>query len=213
MKNEKLCRTVRQLAVTPSEDLSPFQREQLQEHLAVCVDCTNRQKNYEALRMRIHAATALEPVVDLTPQWSQMRRAMIQQQKRMQRGGSGRTAIYTIAKWAWPVTTWIWTTIIIAFLVQFVPNLFTLPDATISMKTTWAAVVIGWLVTHNNILIQEMLRVIAIGLAFLLVAIPPLAFGLKQALRNVEQDRQHNGIDKLLDVLQQDTISAQLEQI
>ncbi len=72
MKNKKICHAMRNLAVTPSNDLSPSQHEQLQEHLAVCTDCATMQRNYAALRTRIRDAVAQELAPDLTPQWSQI---------------------------------------------------------------------------------------------------------------------------------------------
>lgn len=122
-----------------------------------------------------------------------------------------RIVTYHTAKWAWIITAWIWITIIIAFLVQFVPNLLTLPDAATSMKSTWTAVAMDWLVTPNPIPVEDSLRVMALIVALLLVVIPPLAFGLKQALRDVEQDRLREDFDKLIDVLQQDSIWLQTE--
>jgi hypothetical protein len=76
MKDKRICGAVRDLVVTPSKDLSLSQHEQLQKHLAVCTDCANVQRNYEALRTRMHFATAQEPVTDLAPQWDQIRSAI-----------------------------------------------------------------------------------------------------------------------------------------
>ena len=117
-----------------------------------------------------------------------------------------RVRIYHLANWSWIVSAWIWTTIIIAFLVQFIPNLLTTANV---LQGTWISKAIIWLELPNSPLSPEaILRLMAIGLVFLLIAIPPLAFGIKQLLRDVEPKE---GIDKLIDVLQQDTISPQLE--
>jgi hypothetical protein len=113
---------------------------------------------------------------------------------------------YRIAKWAWLITVWIWTSIIIAFLVQFIPNLLTTPDPAKTLPNTWAGIAVNWLRTPSSAPI-EFLRVTALIVAFLLVAIPPLALFLKQMLQNVQRE----GFDKLIDVLQQDTISPQLD--
>jgi len=115
-----------------------------------------------------------------------------------------RIITYRIAKWAWLITVWIWTTIIIAFLAQYVPILLT--TKTNDLQGTWTVATIHWLSTPINAPL-EILRVIALGGTFLLVAIPPLAFLFKQML----QDVQREGFDRLIDILQQDTILPQLE--
>lgn len=117
-----------------------------------------------------------------------------------------RIITYRIAKWAWLITVWIWTSIIIAFLAQFVPNLLTIQEPAKTLPTTWAGIAVNWLHTSSNGP-TEILRWMALGIAFLLVVIPPLAFLLKQMLQNVQRE----GFDKLIDILQQDTISPQLE--
>jgi hypothetical protein len=131
---------------------------------------------------------------------------MIQQQ---QTSTSGKIITYRIAKWVWLITTWIWTTIIIAFLVQFIPNLLTAENPGKTLGTIWTAQAIRWLGTSSGNPTQEALRLLALFFAFLLVILPPLAFFLKQMLQNVQRE----GFDKLIDILDQDTISPQLENL
>ncbi len=116
---------------------------------------------------------------------------------------------YRIAKWSLAITVWIWTAVIITFLVQFIPNLLLVTNPATTLPTTWAGQAVQWLQAPSNVFYEEAAKLIARGVAILLVVIPPLAYLLKRALRNVELE----GFNKLIDILDQDTISPKLEDL
>lgn len=134
---------------------------------------------------------------------------MIEQQ---QPRPSRKIIIYRIAKWALTITAWIWTTIIIAFLAQYVPILLTTPITAKNnndLAHTWTATTFIPLLQTPKGPVQEVLKLIILIITVLLIIIPPLAFVLKQTLQSVQLE----GFDKLIKVLQEDTISPKLDDL
>jgi hypothetical protein len=112
-----------------------------------------------------------------------------------------------VARWTWRVTTWIWTGILIEFLIQLIPNLLTIVDPVQSLRSTWVAIAVRWLLTSNSQLGWEIVRWAAIGGVFLLILLPLIT----SATRRLWQEKE--GLDKLLAIIQQDTLSPQLKEL
>ncbi len=141
---------------------------------------------------------------------------MAQQQQTSQR----KIAIYRIAKWTCFVAAWIWTTIIIAMLLQVIGSLLTSSDTKDKLDTFWITIVIKWFLNAQTTLVQEILKwtILVVG-AILLIIIPLAALFLKQFLHDAQPpegiekltDVQQESINKLIQVLQDDPIFTQLE--
>jgi hypothetical protein len=123
---------------------------------------------------------------------------------------SGKQRIYAIANATWTITNWIWTTIIIGFTLQFVPS-YLLYSEDHNNKTPWTYIV-AWF-THNvkyypwiDTLPWKVLWVLSISAIPLLASITILAWVLKRSLRE-----ESEGLDKLIEILEHDTITPQLE--
>jgi hypothetical protein len=113
---------------------------------------------------------------------------------------SGKQRIYTIASATWTTTSWIWTAIIIAFVIQFIPN-YLFSDS----SRTWETV-LNWFNNANMAFPWNALRIFAIFAIPLLTGITILAWMLKRSLRE-----EPEGLDKLIEVLEHDLITPQLE--
>jgi hypothetical protein len=141
-----------------------------------------------------------------------MRPMGIQQLSKQKR--SRKQRIYAIASTIWTITSWIWTSIIIVFVLQFIPTylLASTPtkDATVPPWTS----VVGWLNNNDQIFpavhepFWSVLRVLAIIAIPLLASITFLAWMLKRNLRE-----EPEGLDKLIKILEYDTITPQTEKL
>jgi hypothetical protein len=123
---------------------------------------------------------------------------------------SRKQRIYTIASTTWTITSWIWTAIIIVFLLQFIPAyLLSNPNS----PSFWQDAV-GWL--NNNVkefpelkdFPGNALRILAIIAIPLLAGITILAWMLKRNLRE-----EPEGLDRLIKILEYDNITPQLENL
>lgn len=115
---------------------------------------------------------------------------------------SVKQRLYTLASHSWTITSWIWTAIIVALVIQFIPTyLFS------SASTTWEAV-LNWLNNADMDFPWNALRIFAIIALPLLGGITILAWMLKRRLRE-----ESEGLDRLIEVLERDVVTPQLEDI
>lgn len=113
---------------------------------------------------------------------------------------------HTVARWTWRITSWIWTAILIEFLIQLIPNLLTIVDPVQSLRSTWVAIAVRWLLTSNSQPGWEIVRWTAIVGVLLLILLPIIT----SATRRIWQEKA--GLEKLIEVIQQDTLSPQLKE-
>jgi hypothetical protein len=141
-----------------------------------------------------------------------MRPMGIQQLSKQKR--SRKQRIYAIASTIWTITSWIWTSIIIVFVLQFIPTyLLTSTPTKDATAPPWTSVV-GLLNNNDQIFhpvhepFWSVLRILAIIAIPLLASITFLAWMLKRSLRE-----EPEGLDKLIKILEYDTTTPQLEKL
>ncbi len=120
-----------------------------------------------------------------------------------------KSNLYKRANLIWKVSTWIWTTLIIAFLLEFVPPLFTKRDPLGALQGTWTAQAINWLTQTNPHPELETLRWVALVSAIVLVITPLATSLLKYTFPSAAPKAP---IERLAEVLQYDQFSPALQQ-
>lgn len=128
----------------------------------------------------------------------------IQQLSKQKR--SKKQRIYTIASTTWTITSWIWTSIIIVFVLQFIPSYLVYTSD--PKKPTLLTYIIEWFNDSHMSFPWNTLRILAIIAIPLLASITFLAWMLKRNLRE-----EPEGLDKLIKILEYDTTTPQLENL
>src|SRR5260370_4176758 len=91
-----------------------------------------------------------------------------------------RDKLYKIADRSWNGAGWVWSAVIIGFLVSFAAGLAAAPDP----KNNFNVIVLSWLTTHKVDLKQEAFRIAAISAMLLFIAITLLSILLRQLLKS-----------------------------
>jgi hypothetical protein len=119
---------------------------------------------------------------------------------------SRKQRIYAIASTTWTITSWIWTAIIIVFVLQLIPS-YLFYTSHPNDGSPWTSVV-GWFNNSSMPFPSNALRILAIIAIPLLASITFLAWMLKHNLRE-----EPEGLDKLIKILEYDTITPQTEKL
>jgi hypothetical protein len=128
---------------------------------------------------------------------------MGQKQPRKQRRLSWKNTIYDVAKLALAITTWIWASIIVVLLVQIIPAyLFA------EKQDNWNGMV-NWFRDAHLTAPWSFLRLLVEIIAVFLVVVTLLAWVFKRSL----QSANPVGLEKLIAVLEVDTLSPHLESL
>jgi hypothetical protein len=91
-----------------------------------------------------------------------------------------RDRLYKIADRTWNVAGWIWSAVIIVFLVSFAAGL----AAASEPKNNFNVIVLNWLTTHQGDLKQEAFRIAVISVMLLFIAITLLSILLRQLFKS-----------------------------
>jgi len=90
-----------------------------------------------------------------------------------------RDKLYKIADRTWTVAAWLWSAVIIVFLVSFAAGLAVASDS----KNNFNEVVLNWLSKPNPNHVQEIYRVTVLLVLVFFIAITLLAVILRQVLK------------------------------
>ena len=93
---------------------------------------------------------------------------------------SRRDRLYKIADRTWNVAGWIWSAVIVVFLVSFAAGL----AAASEPKNNFNVIVLNWLTTHQGDLKQEAFRIAAISVMLLFIAITLLSILFRQLFKS-----------------------------
>src|SRR5436853_4977337 len=124
----------------------------------------------------------------------------MEQQQQGRSGGT--TTIYTIAKQTLAITTWVWTALVIAFLIQIMPSWL----LTEYPGNNWTTM-INWLLNNHLAFPWNFLSLLVIIVSLFFIIVTFLAWVIKNRM----QEANPEGFDKLIQILEKDTIVPQLE--
>lgn len=95
-------------------------------------------------------------------------------------GTLNKQRLYKIADSTWTVAAWLWTAVIIVFLVSFAAGLAVAPDP----KNNFSNIVLHWLSTPQSGSLQEFLRITALLALILFVAVTLLSILFRQLFKD-----------------------------
>ncbi len=134
---------------------------------------------------------------------------------------TGKERLYKLASSTWTVAAWVWSAVIIVFLVSFAAAV----AATSDPRNNFETFILRWLSSSQSDPTQEFLRLAILMALILFVSLSLVSFILKSSLRPstavelqeildlLRQDRAATELHEILSVLKRDQTAAQLHEM